>query len=95
LLLEISPNQSGEGRLGKAAFVRSFGAFCYISMPISLKNAEANYQWAIRTCLADHWGKQTEAYVDNVVIKTTNLENFIDDLQQVFNSLRHYRGSLT
>jgi hypothetical protein len=31
-----------------------------------------------------------KAYVDNVVIKTKDLKNFIDDLQQVFNSLRHY-----
>jgi hypothetical protein len=35
-----------------------------------------------------------DAYVDYVVIKTTDLENFIDDLQQVFNSLRRYRWKL-
>ena len=32
-----------------------------------------------------------EAYVDDVVIK---IENFIEDLQLVFNSLRHYRWKL-
>jgi hypothetical protein len=31
-----------------------------------------------------------EAYGDDVVIKMKDLENVIDDLQQVFNSLRHY-----
>jgi hypothetical protein len=36
-----------------------------------------------------------EAYVDDVVIKTENSENFIEDLQSVFNSLRRYGGSLT
>jgi hypothetical protein len=45
-----------------------------------LKNAGATYQQAIQTCLADHWGKQVEAYIDDVVIKTMDLENFIDDL---------------
>jgi hypothetical protein len=35
-----------------------------------------------------------EAYVDNVVIKTENSENFIEDLQLVFNSLRRYRWKL-
>jgi hypothetical protein len=35
-----------------------------------------------------------EAYVDDVVIKTENLENFIEDLQLVFNSLRRYRWKL-
>jgi hypothetical protein len=35
-----------------------------------------------------------EAYIDDVVIKTENLENFIEDLQLVFNSLRRYRWKL-
>jgi hypothetical protein len=36
-------------------------------------------------------GKRVEAYVDDVVIK---IENFIEDLQLVFNSLRRYRWKL-
>jgi hypothetical protein len=63
-------------------------------MPFGLKNAGATYQRAIQTCLVDHWGKRVEAYVDDVVIKTENLENFIKDLQLVFNSLRRYRWKL-
>jgi hypothetical protein len=78
----------------KTAFITPFGAFCYISMLFGLKNAGATYQRAIHTCLADHWGKQVEAYVDDVVIKTENSDNFIEDLQQVFNSLRRYRWKL-
>jgi hypothetical protein len=35
-----------------------------------------------------------EAYVDDVVIKTTDQENFIDDLQQAINSLRRYHWKL-
>jgi hypothetical protein len=35
-----------------------------------------------------------EDYVDDVVIKTENSENFIEDLQLVFNSLRRYRWKL-
>jgi hypothetical protein len=41
-----------------------------------------------------NWGKQVEAYVDDVVIKTENSNNFIEDLQHVFNSLRCYRWKL-
>jgi hypothetical protein len=63
-------------------------------MSFGLKNAGATYQRAIQTCLADHWGKCVEAYVDDVVIKTENSENFIEDLQLVFNSLRRYRWKL-
>jgi hypothetical protein len=63
-------------------------------MSFGLKNVGATYQRAIQTCLADHWGNQVEAYVDDVVIKTENSENFIEDLQLVFNSLRRYRWKL-
>jgi hypothetical protein len=35
-----------------------------------------------------------EAYVDDVVIKTVNPDDFIKDLQQIFNSLRRYRLKL-
>jgi hypothetical protein len=44
--------------------------------------------------LSDHRGKRVEVYVVDVVIKTENLDNFIEDLQQVFNSLRRYRWKL-
>jgi hypothetical protein len=78
----------------KTAFITPFGAFCYTSMPFGLKNARATYQRAIQTCLANHWGKRVEAYVDDVVIKIENLENFIEDLQLVFNSMRRYQWKL-
>jgi hypothetical protein len=78
----------------KTAFITPFGAFCYTSMQFGLKNAGATYQRAIQTCLAAHYGKRVEAYVDDVVIKTENLEDFIEDLQLVFNSLRRYRWKL-
>jgi hypothetical protein len=78
----------------KTVFIMPFGAFCYTSMSFALKNAGATYQRAIQTCLADHLGKRVEVYVDDVVIKTKNPENFMEDLQQVFNSLRRYRWKL-
>jgi hypothetical protein len=78
----------------KTAFITPFGAFCYTSMSFDLKNTGATYQRAIQTCLADHWGKRVEAYVDDVVIKTENSENFIEHLQLVLNSLRRYRWKL-
>jgi hypothetical protein len=72
------------------ASITPFGAFYYTSMSFGLKNAGATYQRAIQTYLADHWGKRVEAYVDDVVIKIENSENFIKDLHLVFNSLRRY-----
>jgi hypothetical protein len=78
----------------KTAFNTPLGAFCYTTMPLGLKNAGATYQRAIQTCLADHWGNRVEAYIDDVVIKTENSENFIEDLQLVLNNLRRYRWKI-
>jgi hypothetical protein len=39
-------------------------------------------------------GKNVEAYIDNVVIKTTNEEDLIADLAQTFANLWHYRWKL-
>jgi hypothetical protein len=78
----------------KTAFITPFGAFCNTFMSFGLKNAGETYQRAIQSCLADQWSKRMEAYNDDVVIKTKNPENFIEDLQQVFNSLRRYRWKL-
>jgi hypothetical protein len=54
----------------KTAFITPFGAFCYTSISFGLKNTGATYQRAIQTCLANHWGKRVEAYVDDVVIES-------------------------
>jgi hypothetical protein len=78
----------------KNAFITPFGAFCYTSMSFGLKNAEVTYQRAIQIYLADHWGKHMEAYIDDVVIKTVNPNDFIEDLQQVLNNLRRCRWKL-
>jgi hypothetical protein len=59
----------------KTAFIMPFGAFSSTSMSFGLKNVGATYQRAIQTCLADHWGKRMEAYIDDMVIKIVNPEN--------------------
>jgi hypothetical protein len=71
----------------KTAFITLFGTYAYKTMSFELKNAVATYQRTIQMCFADqlHWN--VEAYVDDVVIKTRNLEDLIADLEETFNSL--------
>jgi hypothetical protein len=38
-------------------------------MSFGLKNASATYQRAIQTYLGEQIGKNTEAYVDNIVVR--------------------------
>jgi len=78
----------------KTSFITPHGAYCYKSMPFGLKNARATYQRCIQTCLANQWGRNVEAYVDDVVIKTKAPDDFIKDIEEMFISLRRYRWKL-
>jgi hypothetical protein len=75
----------------KTTFIMSHDIYCYKAMTFGLKNAGATYQKAIQKCLESQIGKNSEAYVDDVVVKTTNEDNLIADLAQTFTNLRHYR----
>jgi hypothetical protein len=63
-------------------------------MTFGLKNARATYQKAIKKCLGSQIGKDVEAYVDDVVVKTTIEDNLIADLTETFANLRVYRWKL-
>jgi hypothetical protein len=54
--------------------------YCYTTMTFGLKNAGATYQKAIQKCLESQIGKNVEAYLDDVVVKTTNEDDLIADL---------------
>jgi hypothetical protein len=50
-------------------------------MFFGLKNAGTTYQRAIQTCLSEQIGDNTEAYVDDIVVKTKNPNMLIEDLK--------------
>jgi hypothetical protein len=75
-------------------FITPHDLYCYTAMTFGLKNAGATYQKAIQKCLESQIGKNVEAYVDDMVVKTTAEENLIADLAQTFANLRHYRWKL-
>ena len=54
----------------KRSFIMPFGAYCYTTKSFSLKNARATYQRAIQMCLDQQIGRNVEAYIDDVVIKS-------------------------
>jgi hypothetical protein len=63
-------------------------------MTFGLKNAGATYQKAIQKCLKTQIGKNIEAYVDNVVVKTTEEDKLITDLTETFANLREFQWKL-
>jgi hypothetical protein len=63
-------------------------------MTFGLKNVGATYQKAIQKCLASQIGKNVEAYVDDVVVKTTKEDQLIVDLTETFANLRESQWKL-
>jgi hypothetical protein len=78
----------------KTAFITPFGTYAYKIVSFGLKNAGATYQCAIQMCFADQLHRNVEAYMDDVVIKTTNPDGLIADLEETFSSLRRFRWKL-
>jgi len=64
----------------KAAFITPYGAYCYKIMSFGLKNAGATYQRAIQLCFINQLHRNIEAYVDDVVVKTRNPDDFTNNL---------------
>jgi predicted metallo-beta-lactamase superfamily hydrolase len=63
-------------------------------MSFGLTNAGATYQRAIQTCLGEQIGDNAEAYVDDIVVKTKNLDMLIEDLKQTFENLNKWKWKL-
>ena len=63
-------------------------------MPFGLKNAGATYQRAIQTCLGNQVGRNAEAYIDDVVIKTKEPGSLIEDLKETFKNLKTWQWKL-
>jgi hypothetical protein len=78
----------------KMAFMTPHDVYFYKVMTFVLKNAGATYQKAILKCLASRIGKNVEAYVDDVVVKTTEDDQLIADLTETFVNLREFQWKL-
>ena len=68
-----------------------FDAYCYTTMSFGLKNAGAIYQRAIQMCLDQQIGRNVEAYINDVVVKSKTADNLIADLEETFSNLNKYR----
>jgi hypothetical protein len=72
----------------KTAFIMPCGMYCYVCMPFGLKNAGATFQRLMRKALGAQMGRNTEAYVDDIIVKTREGRTFIEDLEETFVNLR-------
>jgi hypothetical protein len=59
-----------------------------------LKSEGATYQRGIQRCLQSQIGRNAEAYVDDVVVKTREDEGLISELADTFDNLRKFKMKL-
>lgn len=78
----------------KTSFITAFGLYCYVTRPFGLNNAGATYRRTMQRSLHTQLGRNVEAYVDDVVIKTQLKEDLIADLEETFNNLRAFKKKL-
>jgi hypothetical protein len=78
----------------KMTFIMPHGIYCYTTMTFGLKNTRMTYQNGIQKFLESQIGKNVEAYVDEVVIKTTIEDKLITDLAETFDYLWIYYWKL-
>ena len=74
----------------KTPFITSQGLFSYKVMPFRLKNAGATYQRLVNKMFIWQIGQNIEVYVDDMLVKSKEEEHHLDDLKEMFETLRLY-----
>nr|GFA34287.1 reverse transcriptase domain-containing protein [Tanacetum cinerariifolium]GFA34326.1 reverse transcriptase domain-containing protein [Tanacetum cinerariifolium] len=78
----------------KIAFYTDQGTYCYPKIPFGLKNTGATYQRLIDGAFQSHIGRNLEAYVDDMVIKSMSEREMLADIVETFDNLRRINMKL-
>ena len=63
-------------------------------MPFGLKNAGATYQRLVNCMFFHQIGRNVEVYVDDILMKSKDEANHLNDLKEAFSTLRKYNMKL-
>ncbi|XP_022860948.1 uncharacterized protein LOC111381405 [Olea europaea var. sylvestris] len=78
----------------KTSFMADSAIYCYRVMPFGLKNAGVTYQRLVNKIFTKLIGKTVEMYVDDMVVKSKQLNSHVSDPEEVFATLRRYNMKL-
>ena len=73
------------------AFYAPNGNYHYWVMPSSLKNARFTYQRMVTRMFESQIGRNMEAYIDDMVIRSRQVEEHLADLGETFSVLRKHK----
>ncbi|GJR25029.1 reverse transcriptase domain-containing protein [Tanacetum coccineum] len=86
--------QMAEEDKDKTSFYAGEGVFCYKKMPFGLKNTGATYQRLVDKVFSHQIGRNLEAYLDDMVIKSTSEEEMLKDIQETFERFQSIKMKL-
>nr|GEZ10611.1 reverse transcriptase domain-containing protein [Tanacetum cinerariifolium] len=78
----------------KTTFYTDHGTCCYTKMSFKLKNKRATYQRLVDMAFQSKIGRNLEAYVDDMIIKTNDEKVLIVDIAETFDNLRRINMKL-
>ena len=86
--------QMAEEDQEKMPFITNQGFCCYRVIPFGLKNVGATYQRLVNQMFNKQIERNVEVYVNDMLIKSKEEEDHLDDLKETFNTLRQYNMKL-
>lgn len=78
----------------KTTFMGTLSNFCYTVIPFGLKNVGVTYQRLMDRILGRMVGRNVEAYVDDMVVKSIKAESHVQDPRELFQTLGKYKLKL-
>ena len=60
-------------------------------MPFGLKNARSTYQRMMTKMFEPQLGKNIEVYIDDMVVKSKEIPEHVEDLRSIFETLREHK----
>ena len=75
----------------KTVFVIPTGNYHYKMMSFGLKNVGSTYQRMMTKMFEHQLGKNIEVYIDDMVVKSKEVSDHVDDLGNIFRILRKHK----
>ena len=75
----------------KTAFVTPIGNYHYKVMPFGLKNVGSTYQRMMTKMFKPQLGRNIEVYIDDMVVKSKVVSEYVKDLTSIFGILRKHK----
>ena len=75
----------------KTAFLTPTGNYHYQVMPFGLKNTGSTYQRMMTRMFESQLGKNIEVYIDDMVVNSKEVTEYLNDLGSVFEILRKHK----